>query len=86
MCVFARIGSMIAPIFVNLDHIMNNLTVILLAMMSFAQVPLLTPLPETKDCILPDTLEEAESFRGYVPIGLCVLQSTTLQFASAISS
>lgn len=66
VCVFARIGSMIAPLFVNLDYIMNNLTLILLAIMSFAQVPLLTPLPETKDRILPDTLEEAESFRGYV--------------------
>lgn len=59
---FARIASMIAPAVVSLDQIFANLTPTLLAAMSLAQIFLLLPLPETKDSLLPDTLELAELF------------------------
>ncbi|CAG4930720.1 unnamed protein product [Colias eurytheme] len=59
---FARIASMIAPGVVSLDEIKSDLPLIILAVMSFCQLALLVPLPETKDHPLPDTLEEAERF------------------------
>lgn len=58
---FARIGSMLAPIMLTLENLMNGLPMILLTVMSLSQVLLVLPLPETKGCILPDTLEEAEN-------------------------
>ncbi|XP_048485597.1 organic cation transporter protein [Plutella xylostella] len=60
--IFARVGSMIAPLFVGLDEIMENLTLIVLACMSLAQILLVVPLPDTRGYPLPATLEEAEGF------------------------
>lgn len=59
---FARIASMIAPAVVSLDSVIADLPIVLLAVMSLAQIFLLMPLPETKDSPLPDTLEQAELF------------------------
>lgn len=58
--IFARIASMVAPIVVSLNDVKPDLPLILLGVMSFCQLALLIPLPETKDKPLPDTLEEAE--------------------------
>ncbi|XP_045450003.1 organic cation transporter protein-like [Melitaea cinxia] len=59
---FARIASMVAPAVVSLDDIRPDLPLYLLAIVSFAQLILIIPLPETKDRPLPDTLEQAEQF------------------------
>lgn len=56
---------MIAPIMVTLDDFIPSLTLMLLATMSFAQLLLLVPLPETKDYPLPETLDEAENFNKW---------------------
>lgn len=62
---FARIAAMIAPGVVSLDDYIPDLPLILLAIISFAQMLLIIPLPETKDYPLPDTLEQAELFTRY---------------------
>lgn len=59
---FARISAMMAPGVVGLDSLLPDLPLILLAIISFAQMLLIIPLPETKDYPLPDTLEQAENF------------------------
>ncbi|KAL0880255.1 hypothetical protein ABMA27_002712 [Loxostege sticticalis] len=59
---FARISAMMAPGMVGLDSLLPDLPLILLAIISFAQMLLIIPLPETKDYPLPDTLEQAENF------------------------
>ncbi|CAH4034027.1 unnamed protein product [Pieris brassicae] len=59
---FARIASMVAPGIVSLDEIFADLPLILLAFVSFCQLTLLLPLPETKGLPLPDTLEDAERY------------------------
>ncbi|KAJ8716716.1 hypothetical protein PYW07_003343 [Mythimna separata] len=59
---FARIASMVAPIVVSLDSLVVNLPIVLLAVISIAQIFMILPLPETKDSPLPETLEEAERF------------------------
>ncbi|KAL4716199.1 hypothetical protein ACJJTC_013976 [Scirpophaga incertulas] len=58
---FARIAAiMIAPAFVSLNSIIPDLPLMLLTIITFAQLILILPLPETKDYPLPDTIEEAE--------------------------
>ncbi|XP_022122124.2 organic cation transporter protein [Pieris rapae] len=59
---FARIASMVAPGIVSLDEVFADLPLILLAIVSFCQLTLLLPLPETKGLPLPDTLEDAERY------------------------
>lgn len=59
---FARVASIIAPIFVNLDVFMSGLPILLLIIISLAQILILLPLPETLNHPIPDTLEEAENF------------------------
>ncbi|XP_032516471.2 organic cation transporter protein-like [Danaus plexippus] len=59
---FARVAAMVAPAVVNLEELIPDLPLILLAIISFGQLALLVPLPETKDQPLPDTLEQAEEF------------------------
>ncbi|XP_039755231.1 organic cation transporter protein-like [Pararge aegeria] len=59
---FARISAMVAPAIVSLDGVMHDLPLVLLAIMSFGQLALLVPLPETKGQPLPDTLAQAEQF------------------------
>ncbi|XP_028026616.1 organic cation transporter protein-like [Bombyx mandarina] len=59
---FARIASMIAPAVVSLESFAANLPVILLTIVSFIQMIVLLPLPETKDTPLPNTLRQAEQF------------------------
>ncbi|XP_064072374.1 organic cation transporter protein-like [Vanessa tameamea] len=60
---FARIASMVAPAVVSLDDVRPDLPLILLTIVSAAQLVLLAPLPETKDRPLPDTLDQAEQFK-----------------------
>lgn len=59
---FARIASMIAPAVVSLDSIFVDCPIYILTVVSFSQIFMILPLPETKDSPLPDTLEEAEKF------------------------
>ncbi|CAH0586900.1 unnamed protein product [Chrysodeixis includens] len=59
---FARIASMVAPVIVSLDGYLSDLPLMILAFITFAQLLLLIPLPETKGAPLPDTLEQAEHF------------------------
>ncbi|XP_049703633.2 organic cation transporter protein [Helicoverpa armigera] len=57
---FARIASMVAPAIVSLDSVITDFPLMILAVISFAQIFMVLPLPETKDAPLPDTLEDAE--------------------------
>ncbi|KAF9423514.1 hypothetical protein HW555_001069 [Spodoptera exigua] len=59
---FARIASMVAPAVVTLDSLFVDLPLIILTIISFGQILIILPLPETKDTPLPDTLEQAEQF------------------------
>ncbi|XP_026733500.1 organic cation transporter protein-like isoform X2 [Trichoplusia ni] len=59
---FARVASMVAPAIVTLDSFLTDLPLIILTFISFAQMLMLLPLPETKGSPLPDTLEQAEQF------------------------
>uniref|UniRef100_A0A2H1VUC5 SFRICE_002150 n=1 Tax=Spodoptera frugiperda TaxID=7108 RepID=A0A2H1VUC5_SPOFR len=59
---FARIASMVAPAVVTLESLFVDLPLIILTVISFAQILMVLPLPETKDAPLPDTLEQAEQF------------------------
>lgn len=60
MTTFARIASMVAPAIVSLDSVISDFPLMILAVISFAQIFMVLPLPETKDAPLPDTLEDAE--------------------------
>lgn len=62
MTTFARIASMVAPAVVTLESLFVDLPLIILTVISFAQILMVLPLPETKDAPLPDTLEQAEQF------------------------
>ncbi|XP_061714196.1 solute carrier family 22 member 6-like isoform X2 [Cydia pomonella] len=57
---FARIGSMVAPMVASLNELHPDLPLYIMAVVLFAQILVLIPLPETKDRPLPDTLEQAE--------------------------
>lgn len=60
MTTFARIASMVAPAVVSLDSLLVELPIIILAIISVAQIFIILPLPETKGAPLPETIEEAE--------------------------
>lgn len=60
---FARIGSMIAPFVATLNTVNYWLPPVIFGVMPLLGAILCYALPETLDCKLPDTIEEAEEFK-----------------------
>lgn len=65
---FARIGSMIAPFVAGLVLIQNWLPPLIFGVVPIIAAVLVFMLPETLDCILPDTIEQAEQLSKTKPI------------------
>ncbi|XP_074038898.1 organic cation transporter protein isoform X2 [Leptinotarsa decemlineata] len=59
---FARIGSMVAPFIATLDTVEPWIPPIIFGIIPLIGAVLCCKLPETLDCNLPDTIEEAEEF------------------------
>lgn len=62
MC--ARIGSMIAPFVATLNTVYYWLPPVIFGVTPLMGAVLCLVLPETLDCKLPDTIEEAEEFKN----------------------
>lgn len=62
MC--ARIGSMIAPFIATLNVVHFWIPPLIFGIMPLVGAILCYTLPETLDCQLPDTIEEAERFKN----------------------
>lgn len=60
MC--ARMGSMVAPFVAGLSKVDSFMAPIIFGIVPIIGAILCLPLPETLDCQLPDTIEEAEEF------------------------
>lgn len=65
----ARIGSMLAPFVTGLSSVAHFLPPIIFGVVPLIGVGLCLLLPETLDCKLPDTVEEAENFGRKPPEG-----------------
>lgn len=61
MC--ARIGSMIAPFIATLNTVHYWIPPVIFGLTPLVGALLCYVLPETLDCKLPDTIEEAEEFK-----------------------
>ncbi|KAL0276169.1 UNVERIFIED_CONTAM: hypothetical protein PYX00_003792 [Menopon gallinae] len=59
---FARFGSMIAPFILSLNIYGEYVPLLIMGILPVLAVLLLIPMPDTKGCSLPDTLEEGENF------------------------
>lgn len=60
MC--ARVGSMAAPFVLALGAYGDYVPLVTLGGMPLIGVLLMLPLPETRDCVLPDSLQDGENF------------------------
>ncbi|XP_034253726.1 organic cation transporter protein-like [Thrips palmi] len=60
MC--ARVGSMAAPFVLALSAYGDYVPLVTLGGLPLVGAMLMLPLPETRDCVLPDSLEDGENF------------------------
>lgn len=58
---FARIGSMLAPLVIALNDISPFLPLTILGILATVEAFLILPLPETCGVALPETLEDLEN-------------------------
>lgn len=57
---FSRIGSMLAPFLLTLSSYGEFIPIVVLGILALVEAALVCLLPETKDTVLPDTLDDIE--------------------------
>ncbi|KAK9693113.1 Sugar transporter [Popillia japonica] len=58
--VFFKVGAIIAPLVLSLLTIANYLPLLIMSVLALLQAFVIYPLPESKDCQLPDTITDIE--------------------------